>query len=435
MQRDAYRLPLSTGSAEAAGAFDRGVDGLLSWDRRTVDFFRDSAAEDPGLAAAHAGLAAALFVEEEFGEARAAMAAARDCAAGGSEREQSQVGALDHYVHLRPGDAEAAMRAHLASWPNDLMIAQRLYLMWFFQGRFAEMGGLTESLLRVLPDDAFVLGLHAFVLEEQGDGEEAVRWSERCIERNPEDTWGVHALTHALYELRAYEEALERVPPAIDACVNMNYYRNHMLWHLVLFQLAIGGYDRASEMCRDFFELEPSPRGLDLRNTVSTLWRFELYGMELGDRWRPFVEILKRQLDRPQDSPFHHAHVGMALAGGRDWETAEDASRHPPRTRQGIGQRHLDRRGPAPQRGPARVHPGRVGPRDREDRADPGPDHPARRQQDPARRVSRHPARGGVEERRHRPGQALSRRAPHPSRRAFLEQPRLRRVTRQDISG
>ena len=323
MQLDAYRLPLSTGSAEAAGAFDRGVDGLLSWDRRTVDFFRDSAAQDPGLAAAHAGLAAALFVEEEFGEARAAMAAARDCAAGGSDREQSQVGALDHYVHLRPGDAEAAMRAHLASWPNDLMIAQRLYLMWFFQGRFAEMGGLTESLLRVLPDDAFVLGLHAFVLEEQGDGEEAVRWSERCIERNPEDTWGVHALTHALYDLRAYEEALERVPPAIDACVNMNYYRNHMLWHLVLFQLAIGGYDRASEMCRDFFELEPSPRGLDLRNTVSTLWRFELYGMELGDRWRPFVEILKRQLDRPQDSPFHHAHVGMALAGGRDWETAE----------------------------------------------------------------------------------------------------------------
>ena len=323
MQLDAYRLPLSTGSAEAAGAFDRGVDGLLSWDRRTVDFFRDSAAQDPGLAAAHAGLAAALFVEEEFGEARAAMAAARDCAAGGSDREQSQVGALDHYVHLRPGDAEAAMRAHLASWPNDLMIAQRLYLMWFFQGRFAEMGELTQSLLRVLPDDAFVLGLHAFVLEEQGDGEEAVRWSERCIERNPEDTWGVHALTHALYDLRAYEEALERVPPAIDACVNMNYYRNHMLWHLVLFQLAIGGYDRASEMCRDFFELEPSPRGLDLRNTVSTLWRFELYGMELGDRWRPFVEILKRQLDRPQDSPFHHAHVGMALAGGRDWDTAE----------------------------------------------------------------------------------------------------------------
>ena len=299
MQLDAYRLSLSTASAEAAGAFDRGVTGLLSWDRRTVDFFREAVALDAGLAAAHAGLAVAHFVEEEFAEARAAMATARACAVRGSEREQSSVIALDHYVHLRAADAEAAMRAHLGAWPEDLTIAQRLYLMWFFQGRFADMRELTDALIAALPDDPFVHGLHAFVFEEQGDSEEAVRWAERCIERNPEDTWGVHALTHALYELAAYDEALERIPPALDACVHMNYYRNHMLWHLVLFRIAVGGYGRASEMCHDWFEREPSPRGLDLRNTVSTLWRFELYGMDVGERWQPFVELLKRQLDRP----------------------------------------------------------------------------------------------------------------------------------------
>ena len=323
MNLDAYGLPLSTGSEGAVAAFDRGTAGLLSWDRRTVDRFRASVALDPGLAAAHAGLAAALFVEERFDEARSAMATARANAAGGTERERSQVAALDHYVNLRPRDAEAAMRAHLGAWPEDLMIAQRLYLMWFFQGRFADMRELTDALIAALPDDSFVHGLHAFVFEEQGDSEEAVRWAERCIAQNPEDTWGVHALTHALYELAAYEEALERVPPALDACVHMNYYRNHMLWHLVLFRIAVGGYDAASEMCRDWFEAGPSPRGLDLRNTVSTLWRFELYGMDLGDRWQPFVGILREQLDRPEDSPFHHSHVGMALAGGRDWETAE----------------------------------------------------------------------------------------------------------------
>ena len=323
MNLDAYGLPLSTGSEDAVAAFDRGTAGLLSWDRRTVDRFRASVARDPELAAAHAGLAAALFVEERFDEARSAMLTARSVAGQGSEREQGLVAALDHYVNLRPADAEAAMRAHLRVWPQELMVAQRLYLMWFFQGRFGDMRELTDALIAVLPDDSFVHGLHAFVFEEQGESEEAVRWAERCIARNPEDTWGVHALTHALYELAAYEEALERVPLALDACVNMNYYRNHMLWHLILFRIAVGGYDAASEMCRDWFEVEPSARGLDLRNTVSTLWRFELYGMDPGDRWRPFVDILKRQLDRPEDSPFHHSHVGMALAGGRDWDTAE----------------------------------------------------------------------------------------------------------------
>ncbi len=323
MQLDAYRLPLSTDSSAAAAAFDRGVDGLLSWDRRTVDCFSDAVAGDSGLAAAHAGLAVAHFVEEEFAEARAAISAAREAAGAGSERERSLVAALDHYVNLRPRDAEAAMRAHLGAWPADLAIAQRLYLMWFFQGRFADMRELSETLLTALPEDSFVHGFLAFVLEEQGEGEEAVRWAERCIAQNPEDTWGVHALTHALYDLEAYDEALERVPPALDACVHMNYYRNHMLWHLVLFRVAVGGYDAASEMCRDWFEREPSPRGLDLRNTVSTLWRFELFGMDVGERWQPFVDILRDQLDRPEDSPFHHSHVGMALAGGRDWETAE----------------------------------------------------------------------------------------------------------------
>lgn len=323
MHNDTYGLPLSTASAGAAGAFDLGVNGLLSWDRRTIDFFRDAAMQDPGLAAAHAGLATALFVEEGFDDARTAMAAARAAAANGSAREQSQVIALDHYVNLRAADAEAAMKAHMAAYPSDLMIAQRLYLMWFFQGRFADMGALTDALSETLPDDGFVQGFHAFVLEETGHSDEAVDWAERCIEQNPEDTWGVHALTHALYDLQAYEEALERLPPAFDACVNMNYYWNHMLWHLVLFRLATGEYDRGSEMCYDYFERKPSPRGLDLRNTVSTLWRFELFGMEVGERWRPFLEILKGQLDRPEDSPFHHSHVGMVLAGGRDWDTAE----------------------------------------------------------------------------------------------------------------
>ncbi len=197
MQSDSYGLPLSTASAEAVEAFYRGVAGLLSWGRRTVDFLR-AAAADPGLAAVHAGIAAALFVEEAFDEARAAMATARKTAANGSEREQSQVAAFDHYVGLRPADAEAAMKAQLASYPCDLMIVQRLYLMWFFQGRFADMAALTDALREALPEDGFIEGFHAFVLEETGNSKEAMRWAERSMERNRGDSWDMHALAHAL---------------------------------------------------------------------------------------------------------------------------------------------------------------------------------------------------------------------------------------------
>jgi tetratricopeptide (TPR) repeat protein len=323
MGSDVYRLPVSTESREALEAYDRGVAGVLGWHRDTIDFFREATAADPGFALAHAGLAVSLFVEERFAEARAAARTAQALAPSASARERSHVEAVGLYVQVRMQEAEQAMREHLAAYPGDLLIAQRLYFIWFFQGRNAEMLDLTSALLPRLPDTSFVLGLHAFVLEEVGRCAEALRAAELCVERNPEDTWGVHALVHALYEMGAAREGLARLPSALAACPHMNYYRNHLLWHLILMHLYEGDYARASQMTHAVFERQPSPLALDLRNSISALWRLALCGMDVKARWQPFVEIAHGLLERPEDLPFHHAHIGMVLAGGADWRTAE----------------------------------------------------------------------------------------------------------------
>jgi tetratricopeptide (TPR) repeat protein len=323
MRADAYHLPVSTESREALDAYNRGVAGVLGWHRDTIDFFREATETEPGFALAHAGLAVSLFVEERFREARAAVQTARALATSASARERSHVEALGLYVEVRMQEAEQAMREHLISYPVDLLIAQRLYFIWFFQGRNAEMLDLTSALLPRLSDTSFVHGLHAFVLEEVGRCDEALRVAEFCVERNPEDTWGVHALVHALYEMGAAREGLTRLPSALAACPDMNYYRNHLLWHLILMHLYEGEYARASEMTHTVFERQPSPLALDLRNSISALWRFELCGMDVKTRWQPFVEIAHGLLERPEDLPFHHAHIGMVLAGGADWQTAE----------------------------------------------------------------------------------------------------------------
>jgi hypothetical protein len=46
------------------------------------------------------------------------------------------------------------------------MVLQRLYYVYFWLGRFPEMLALTESLRAHYPGSSFVLGLHAFALEE-----------------------------------------------------------------------------------------------------------------------------------------------------------------------------------------------------------------------------------------------------------------------------
>jgi tetratricopeptide (TPR) repeat protein len=323
MRADAYGLPLSTASADAGARYDDAVRGLLGWDRGALGAFQDAAALDPGLGVAHAGAAVCLFLEERFAPAREAAEAARTAAASQTERERSHVEAVARLVGGRPAEAERLMLEHLGSWPRDVVVLQRLYFIWFWQGRFPEMLELTTRILPDYADDSFVHGLHAFVLEQADRCREAVGVAETALRQNPRDAWAVHALAHALYELAHFDEGVGRLPPAIHPCQHLNWFRNHLVWHLALMQLSRGSYARAVAMSRRAFEREPSAIAGDLHDSIALLWRQDLFGLPVGGaRWTPFAAIARQRLDR-QGLLFHAAHLAMALAGAGDWATAE----------------------------------------------------------------------------------------------------------------
>jgi tetratricopeptide (TPR) repeat protein len=321
MARDAYGLDVMTSSPGALATYDRAAGALLGWRADALSLFRAAAAEDPGLGIAHAGAAVCLFLEERFGEARAATEAAR-AAGGGSERERSHVGALTLWTGGEVDDAARAMRTHLGTWPRDLLVAQRLYFILFWQGRFPDMLALTESLRAHYPGDSFMLGLHAFALEEAGRCDEAIDAATAALALDPRDAWTVHALAHALYESAAFDAGVARLPAAIHPCRGLNWFRNHLLWHLALLFFARGDYARASAMSRATFERAPSAIPGDLHDSISLLWRLELAGHPVAERWRPFAAIARQRLTRP-GLLFHSAHVAMALAAGGEWTDAE----------------------------------------------------------------------------------------------------------------
>lgn len=322
MPADQLGLPVTTASPAALGSYDAAVTGLLGWDAETLARFEAAAAADPGLALAHAGAAVCLFLEERFGEARAAADRARSAVAGATPREGSHVEAMARLVSGRPDEAEAAMREHLDAYPRDALVAQRLYFIWFWQGRFPEMLALTTRLVRHYPGDSFMLGLHAFALEEANRLPEALATADVAVARNPRDAWSVHAMAHTLYEMGAWRAATSLLPPAIHPCRNVNWFRNHLVWHLALMHFADGDFERASRMGRAAFERRPSSIAGDLHDSISLLWRLELVGLRPGDRWRPFADIARERLNR-QGLLFHAAHLAMALAAAGEWETAE----------------------------------------------------------------------------------------------------------------
>jgi tetratricopeptide (TPR) repeat protein len=322
MPEDAYGLAVTTASPDALATYDHAVLSLLGWQADALALFQAAAAQDSGLALAHAGAAVCLFLEERFAETKEAVEAARKAVGGQSERERSHVEAIALWTGGKVDDALAAMRRHLDFFPRDAMIVQRLYYVLFWLGRFPEMLDAMTALLPSHPGNSFMLGMHAFALEEAGRCPEAVRAAESALRLNPSDAWAVHALAHALYESADFDGGITRLPPAIHPCRGLNWFRNHLVWHLALLHFARGDYARAATISRRAFERTPSSIAGDLHDSISLLWRMELAGRPMGARWQPFTAIARERTSR-QGLAFHVCHVGMALAAGGDWAGAE----------------------------------------------------------------------------------------------------------------
>jgi tetratricopeptide (TPR) repeat protein len=320
---DAYGLPVTTVSTEALGVYGRAVESALGWKADALDLFREATRHDPALAVAHAGAAACLFLEERFGEARAASDAARAAATPAvSDRERSYVASVTLWTAGKVPEAERAMRDHVSRFPRDLPIVQRLYFVFFWQGKFPEMLEATTELIRHHASSSYMMGMHAFALEEAGRCDEAARLAERALAANGDDAWSVHALAHALYEGAEFDRGVGMLPRAIAPCSGLNWFQNHLWWHLALMHLSRGEYERASDLSRERFEREPSSIAGDLHDSISLLWRLELSGRPVGDRWKPLAAIARDRMART-GLLFHVAHVAMALGGARDWASTE----------------------------------------------------------------------------------------------------------------
>ncbi|MGH7415576.1 MAG: hypothetical protein ACREKJ_15375 [Candidatus Rokuibacteriota bacterium] len=326
MLRDAYGLSVSTTSRAAVDAYDRGVRALLGFGAETVDSFRQAVGADPDFVLARAALGVALYLDEHIPAGRTEMeGAAADGAAQAAAltgRERRHVEALRLFVSGRGNDAIPVMKEILAEHPRDMLLMQRLYFIHFWQGRSAEMLGVTTAVLPALEDDGYALGYHAFALEENRRFDEALPLAERALTRNARDAWAVHAMTHVHYERGENRRGIEALPPRIHPCDHLGYFKNHLLWHLALLHLAEGDYERGGRLFESVFGRIPIAIASDLQDSVALAWRLDLFGHPDPKRWTQLAEAARRWIEMPL-LLFHDLHVGMALSAAGDWSVAD----------------------------------------------------------------------------------------------------------------
>jgi tetratricopeptide (TPR) repeat protein len=327
MHTDRRGLTVTAASADAAARYDRVVDGYLAFSRDTGTYLKEALAADPAmpLALCLRGYFFKLFCTPAF-EQRAAQSrkAAEDAAeqAGATPRERLHIAALGAWCAGEFEQTTALLEQILLEHPRDIVAHKIAHFLYFYMGD-AERS--RDSVARTLhawdesiPGYGYMLGMHAFGLEESGCYREAERTGRRAVEINAGDAWAVHAVAHVMEMEGRHREGIAWTSAGEKAWEGCNNFRFHVWWHRALFLLELGQYDAVLDLYDRRFRAEPTDEYLDIVNATAMLWRLEDEGVNVGMRW---AELGERSVGRKDDHllAFVDAHFMMALAAtGRD---------------------------------------------------------------------------------------------------------------------
>ncbi|MFQ5958853.1 MAG: tetratricopeptide repeat protein [Alphaproteobacteria bacterium] len=319
MQTDQQGLAVTAENGEAVAHFDAAVADYLGFGHAPVEHVKRALAADPGfpLALALRGcFYLMLGVPAVLPKALKCLAGAE--AAATTPREKGHVAALRAWCD---GDLAGALRAWegiLVDHPTDLLAIRLAHSLYFDLG---DSRNLRDSVARVLPawDEGrpgygYVLGMHAFGLEECDDYANAEAAGRRAVEIDPSDIWSVHAVAHVMEMQGRQREGIDWLAGLEDHWTTCNFFQHHVWWHRALYHLELGEHDAAlalyDERVRDDF----SEIVYDMIDGASLLWRLELCGVDVGARWGEIADKSEARIGDHLD-PFSDAHFMMGLAG------------------------------------------------------------------------------------------------------------------------
>lgn len=325
---DSRGLPISTSSPDAARFYREGVDLLLSAWPGAVETLTQAAATDPGFALAEAALARAFAVRAQPHEAMQHIASAvRLAEANGNEREKSHVATLALAIGGQGARALDSALAHADRWPRDVII---LGLPLGAFGLFAFSGMRDHDQARVdhcerhaaqfADDDWWFQTYRGWSHAENGDLTLGLDLARKGFEQRRANANGAHAVSHALFEAGATDEAESFIGTWLPTYDRSGVLHGHIAWHEALSALERGDASRALQIYEQHVQPSAS-QGLPINivtDTVSLLWRMEAYGhLVPRNLWEEAAAYAQVRFPTP-GLAFVDAHLGLAAAATGD---------------------------------------------------------------------------------------------------------------------
>ncbi|MCE9657279.1 MAG: tetratricopeptide repeat protein [Burkholderiales bacterium] len=328
---DMHGTALSTTRAASADAYDQALALFNSFRLDPMAVLGQVLAEDPTFVSGwlmQAGMVLGTYDGLLLGMARESLAAAEDCVGHANARERSLLGALRPWADgdLRRG--QALLERHVVDHPRDLFALQLSHLSDLVLGQ-SEM--LRDRIGRALahwspadPGYGYVLGMHAFGLEECHEYARAEATGRRAVELNPDDAWAVHAVAHVCEMQGRVADGLEWLT-ATERDWDGNGLAVHNHWHMALMHLSRGDEPAALAL----FDAAVTPKAeslaMDLNDASALLWRLMLRGVDVGDRWTQ-VAALWRAHAAWGALAFSDVHAMLAMVASGDRDAAAEGA-------------------------------------------------------------------------------------------------------------
>src|SRR5271169_3933193 len=320
MAKDQQGLTLA-GAPESAAAFDRAIADYYGLTGDPVGVLKAALGRDPGFALGGVAIAALYMIggfRGDHPEVVKALGAAEPAIRRASERERRHLAAAKDWAEGKTAQAILGWEAILVDHPTDALALRLAEDAYFFLGRSL---AIRDCAARVLPAwdrgnplMSFILGLYAFGLEETGDLKRAEDFGREALAGNPRDAWATHALAHVMETANRQDDGVAFLKSTRADWSGAHFMAGHNGWHLALFLIEQGRFDEVLADYNRFSAPKLADDGtLDRIDAASLLWRLELAGVDVGDRWAPVANTWMAHVD-DHLLAFNDLHCAFAAA-------------------------------------------------------------------------------------------------------------------------
>jgi tetratricopeptide (TPR) repeat protein len=320
--KDLHGYQLTGCNGQALAALERGLQQFRCF-RNDPLASADAALEaSPELVMGHVLRAWLHLLSSEAAAvpvARAALESARTLPH--NDREARHLQALELLVAGQLQLAGRSLEDLSIEYPHDVLALQAGQQIDFFTGD-ARM--LRDRIARVypawspeVPGYHALLGMYAFGLEETGDYRLAERFGREAVALEPHDAWAQHAVAHVLEMQGRREEGI------VWMRGNRGWQEDNMLavhnwWHLALYHLEQGDIATTLALFDEAIDGHRPELALELVDGSAMLWRLQLRGVDVQERWRGLAERWAALADDGYYA-FNDLHATIAFAcAGRD---------------------------------------------------------------------------------------------------------------------